>query len=133
MGVDSPGRVVFFSFPLDAVPESGPIPDNEVVLLRNALNFLAPGANGAASLTLDSPSYTVPDQVTVQLGDIELAGAGQAVVTFSASSATNIVPVTVRDVAPRFVSRISHAGREQHHRARPTARQQRGHHHRQLF
>jgi len=100
MGVDSPGRVVFFSFPLDAVPESGANPDNEVVLLRNALNFLAPGANGVASVTLDHPSYTVPDQVMVQLGDVALAGTGQAVITFSASSApNNLVAVTAREMS----------------------------------
>jgi hypothetical protein len=98
-GVDNPGRVVFFSFPLDAVPQTGPVPDNEVVLLRNALNFLAPGANGISSVTLDSPTYTVPDQVTVQLGDATLAGTGQAVVTFSASSATNRVAVTAHEMS----------------------------------
>jgi len=99
IGVDNPGRVVFFSFPLDAVPQTGPIPDNEVVLLRNALNFLAPGANGVAGVTLDNSVYTVPDQVTVQLGDVQLAGTGQAVVIFSASSATNLVAVTVHEMS----------------------------------
>jgi hypothetical protein len=38
-GVNSPGRVVFLSFPLDAVPETGPTPDNETALLLNVLKF----------------------------------------------------------------------------------------------
>jgi len=54
IGVDSPGRVVFLSFPLDAVPLSGSPPNNEAALLRGMLNFLAPGANGVGP----SPSIT---------------------------------------------------------------------------
>jgi hypothetical protein len=51
VGVDSPGRVVFLSFPLDTVPFSGSPPGNEVVLLKNAINFLLPGVNGAGLFT----------------------------------------------------------------------------------
>ena len=95
IGVDSPGRAVFLSFPLDAVPGSGTAPNNEVVLLRNILNFLAPGANGVGTIFLDNTVYTIPDQITVEVGDSDLAGAGQTTATFSTSSSTNHVPVTL--------------------------------------
>src|SRR5438046_10614649 len=37
-GRDSPGRVVFLSFPLDAVPETGGAPTNRSALLSNLLS-----------------------------------------------------------------------------------------------
>jgi hypothetical protein len=89
-GIDSPGRVVFLSFPLDAVPTSGTAPNNETVLLRNALNFLAPGANGAAAIFLDQTVYTSPDQVAVEVGDTRLIGAGQTSATLSTSSSNRL-------------------------------------------
>lgn len=96
-GMDSPGRAVFLSFPLDTVPASGTPPDNEVVLLRNSLNFLAPGASGVGTIFLDNTAYTVPDQITVQVGDSDLAGTGQTQATFSTSSSTNRVTVTLNE------------------------------------
>jgi subtilase family protein/thrombospondin type 3 repeat protein len=102
IGVDSPGRVVFLSFPLDAVPFSGPAPDNEVTLLRNVLNFLVPGANGVGSVFLDNTAYTVPDKVTVEVGDSDLAGSGQTQVIFSTSSSTKTATITLNE--------SSHAG-----------------------
>ena len=99
IGTDSPGRVVFLSFPLDTVPMNGTPPNNEVVLLRNILNFLAPGANGAGSVLLDKTTYTLPDQVTVEMADSDLTGAGHAQVTFSTSSSTNRVTVTLNETS----------------------------------
>ena len=96
-GLDSPGRVVFLSFPLDTVPAAGTPPNNEVVLLRNILKFLAPGANGVGTIFLDNTVYTAPDQVTVQVGDSDLAGTGQTQATFSTSSSTNRVTVTLNE------------------------------------
>ncbi len=99
IGTDSPGRVVFLSFPLDTVPMNGTSPNNEVVLLRNILNFLAPGANGAGSVFLDKTTYTLPDQVTVEMADSDLIGASHAQVTFSTSSSTNRVTVTLNETS----------------------------------
>ncbi len=96
-GLDSPGRVVFLSFPLDTVPATGTPPNNEVVLLQNILKFLAPGANGVGTIFLDNTVYTAPDQVTVQVGDSDLAGTGQTQATFSTSSSTNRVTVTLNE------------------------------------
>jgi hypothetical protein len=97
IGVDSPGRVVFLSFPLDAVPFGGTAPNNEVVLLQNALNFLVPGANGVGTVYLDNNVYTVPDQVIIEVGDSDLAGSGQTQVTVSTSSSANKVTLTLRE------------------------------------
>jgi len=97
VGVDSPGRVVFLSVPVDTVPTAGAAPNNETVLLRNILKFLAPGANGIGTISLDNSVYTVPDRVTVEVGDSDLAGTGQTTVTFSTSSATNRVTVTLAE------------------------------------
>ncbi len=97
IGLDSPGRVVFLSFPLDAIPAAGAAPDNETVLLRNALNFLLPGANGAGSIALEHNLYSIPDQVVVEVGDSDLAGTGSAQVSFSTSSSTNRATVTVSE------------------------------------
>jgi subtilisin family serine protease len=97
IGQDSPGRVVFLSFPLDVVPVAGTPPDNEVVLLRNILNFLVPGANGVGTIFLDNTIYTVPDQITVEVGDSDLTGTGQTQAIFSTSSATNQVTVTLNE------------------------------------
>ena len=95
IGVDSPGRVVFLSFPLDTVPFSGPAPGNEVALLNNIVRFLIPGVNGDGVVYLDNQFYSVPDKVIVELGDTDLIGATQPQVTFSTSSSTNRVTVAL--------------------------------------
>jgi len=101
IGSDSSGRVVFLSFPLDAVPVNETAPNDEVTLLRNILNFLAPGANGAGSVLLDKRTYTRPDQVTVEVGDLDLTGAGHAQVTFSSSSSATPVTLTLSETTHR--------------------------------
>jgi subtilisin family serine protease len=75
-GLDSAGRVVFLSFPLDAVPMNANGTNNRVQLLGNALRFLAPGYDDRATITLDSPAYTVPSLVTIEVDEHDLAGAG---------------------------------------------------------
>ena len=97
VGADSPGRVVFLSFPLDTVPMGGTAPDNEVVLLRRILNFLVPGANGVGTVHLNSALYTIPDQVVIEIGDSDLAGAGQTQAAFSTSSSTARVTVMLNE------------------------------------
>jgi len=94
VGVNSPGRVVFLSFPLDAVPT-----DVAVTLLQNATAFLVPSVDGQGSLWLDHAVYRTNGIVTVELGDAGLAGTGQATVTFTASSSTNQVAVTLNETA----------------------------------
>jgi len=59
-GQDSPGRVVFLPFPLDAVPETGVAPNNRATLLRNIVSFLVPGVNGRGTLPWIPPPTTSP-------------------------------------------------------------------------
>ena len=94
-GVDSPGRVVFMAFPFDSIPTNGPSPNNAVALLRSVVQFLAPGANGAGVVLLDNTIYTTNEVVTVEIGDSDLAGTGQATASFVASSRTNRTIVTL--------------------------------------
>ncbi|MEI9863316.1 MAG: hypothetical protein WDN00_01910 [Limisphaerales bacterium] len=69
IGTDSPGRVVFPFVPAGHGADDGTPPNNEVVLLRNILEFSRTGANGAGSVFLDKTTYTLPDQVTVEMAD----------------------------------------------------------------
>ncbi len=96
-GVDSPGRVVFLSFPLETIPADGVPPNTRAALLRNILQFLTPGVNGVGSITLNNPLYSIPDQVTVEVADSDLAGTGQAQVSFSTSSSTNRVTLLLNE------------------------------------
>ncbi len=104
IGVDSPGRIVFLSFPVDTMPQSGAAPNSEVTFFKNALNFLNPGANGIGSIFLDSSTYTIPDRVTVEVGDSDLIGAGHTQVTFSTSPA-NQVTITLNETVHRGLFR----------------------------
>ena len=97
VGVNSPGRVVFLSFPLETVPANGLPPNTEAALLRNILKFLTPGVNGVGSIVLNNYVYSVPDQITVEVGDTDLAGAGPAQVIFTTSSSTNRVTLPLNE------------------------------------
>ena len=94
-GVDSPGRVVFMGFPFDAVPTNGTAPNNAVVLMRNIVKFLAPGANGVGVVFLDDTVYTTNAVVTLEVGDSDLADTGQTTISCAASSRTNRTVVTL--------------------------------------
>lgn len=100
MGVDSPGRAVFMSFPFDAVPTSGPSStNNAVALLKNIIDFLAPGHDGKGMVRLDKTLYTTNTTVTVEVGDSDLIGTGQTTVTFSANNPVGSVTVTLNKTA----------------------------------
>ena len=96
-GLVSTGRVVFFSFPLDAVPAETPAPNNRAGLLRQALQFLAPGLGGFGTLAMNKTEYSVPDQVTVELADSDLAGQGQTTVQFSSTTDSVGLAVTLHE------------------------------------
>ncbi|HKQ38925.1 MAG TPA: S8 family serine peptidase [Verrucomicrobiae bacterium] len=94
-GRDAPGRVVFLSFPLDTIPATGPAPNNRTAVLRGVLQFLAPGYGGFATIAMDRSEYTLPDVITIELADSDLAGAGQATVNAYSDAFTTRVPVTL--------------------------------------
>ena len=82
-GEDSPGRVIFFSLPLDTIPFDTPDPSNRPNIVRDIVTFLAPGVNGLSTLELDRQAYSVPARVEVEVADSDLAGSGQLTVGVS--------------------------------------------------
>jgi hypothetical protein len=81
-GVDRPGRVVYLSFPLDAVPSGSGVGNNRAGLMRNILDFLVP-SEGGSTITLDRPVYTAPGVITVEVEDLDLPSAAAASVRAS--------------------------------------------------
>jgi hypothetical protein len=104
-GQDSPGRVVFLSFPLETVPTTGPAPNNRAHLLRNVMSFLAPAASGFSTIAMDRPSYTIPSQVTIEVADADLAGQGAAPVTVFSDSDSSGLTITLQETAQRGLFR----------------------------
>ncbi len=96
-GLDSSGRVVFLSFPIDTVSETDPAPNNRATLFRNLLQFLAPGAGGAGTIVLDRSEYTLPDVAIVEVADSDLSGAGQVTVEWYSQSHSNRVSVVAQE------------------------------------
>jgi len=100
VGQQAPGRLVFLSFPLDAVPAGDGVNDR-LNLMRNVVSFLVPGAAGLATVSLDSPAYTLPSVVTVDAADSQLAGQGTLTVTASTTTDTNGMPVSLHETTTR--------------------------------
>jgi len=84
-GGDGSGRVVFFSFPFDAIPADGDVPNNRVEILRRVLAFLAPGTSGLASLQLDREEYTLPARLIIEVSDRDLAASASVSVRVTSS------------------------------------------------
>jgi hypothetical protein len=97
-GVDLPGRVVFLSFPLDAVPLGSGVGNNRVGLLRNILNFLAPAAN-TSTLTLDSDVYSLPGRAVIEVEDNDLKGQGSVAVTVNSPQHANQLGLTLLETS----------------------------------
>ncbi len=93
VGKTGDGRLVFLSFPLEAVPTDGENPNNRATLLRNCLNFLAPGERGFGSITMDQGSYKIPAVVNIEVADSDLIGQRQ--ITVQVTSTTNPSGITL--------------------------------------
>ncbi len=106
IGRDLPARVVYLSFPLDAVPLGSGIGNNRAGLLNNILNFLVPVA-GSSSLALDSDIYSVPGRAVVEVQDLDLQNSGHTTITVRGPQQTNGVPVTLLETARRGLFRGS--------------------------
>ncbi|MHC1768284.1 MAG: choice-of-anchor J domain-containing protein [Verrucomicrobiia bacterium] len=106
-GQESAGRVVFLSFPFDTVPHTGDPPNTRATLLRNILTFLAPGSGGLGTINLDRYAYTLPDLITIDVGDSDPAGQGTITVQCFSTSATNGVAVTLTETARQGLFRGS--------------------------
>ncbi|HEX9831508.1 MAG TPA: choice-of-anchor J domain-containing protein, partial [Mycobacterium sp.] len=107
VGVDSPGRVVFLSFPFDAVPMNEPAPNNRTTLLQRILLFLAPGLNGQGSVAFNQSVYAVPSEATVEVADSDLEGLGQIAINVSSDTQTNGFALNLQETLRRGVFRGS--------------------------
>jgi hypothetical protein len=97
-GLDRTGRVVYLSFPLDAVSTTAPAPNNRATLMQRILNFLAPGQEGIGSITFDNTEYTLPSTVLIEVADSDLTGAGQVTVNVSSTSEPAGLVLTLSEV-----------------------------------
>jgi len=98
-GADSTGRVAFVSFPLDSIPEFGPPLGTRSSFLRRVFQFLAPGLDGVGTVALDQDSYRLPDLITIEVADTDLAALASATVQIHSSSFSNRVAVAVKPTA----------------------------------
>src|SRR6266850_2605004 len=87
-GQDGP-RVVYLSFPLDAVPDPGIAPNNRATLFRNIFSFLVPGFNGRGTVSFDSSAYNFPSFAQVEVGDSDLIGQSSTSATFYSTTQSN--------------------------------------------
>ncbi len=97
-GQTSTGRLVFFSFPFDAVPTADRGP-----LMTKILAYLAPGSRGSTDLLLDSPAYTLPSRAGIQLGDSGRAGQGSVSVTAGTDTQPGPIQLSLFETARRGV------------------------------
>ena len=104
-GQDSTGRVVFFSFPFDAIPESGSNGNQRATVVRRVMQFLIPGLDGIGSIALDRDEYAIPDAVTIEVADLDLAGTNQIAVNVFSDSVTNRIPITLTETMHRGLFR----------------------------
>ncbi|HLP78419.1 MAG TPA: fibronectin type III domain-containing protein, partial [Candidatus Paceibacterota bacterium] len=102
IGKSAPGRLVLFSFPLDAVPLDSSV-NGRANLLKNVLSFLAPGASALADITLSSPAYSIPAQVAVEVGDSDQAGKGTLSISAYTTTQTNRIAIVLSESATRGV------------------------------
>jgi hypothetical protein len=93
-GVDLPGRVVFLSFPLDAVPSGSGVGNNRAGLLRNVLNFLAPAPN-TSTVTLDSDVYSLPGRALIEVEDPDRGDEASVAVTVGSPQHASRMAVTL--------------------------------------
>lgn len=77
-GQDSTGRVVFISFPLDAIPMNDLAPNDRASFLRRVIQFLVPGLDGLATISLNREAYRLPDLAVVEIADSDLVGQTNA-------------------------------------------------------
>ncbi len=98
IGQQAPGRLILFTFPLDAVPMGGGTNDR-VQLMRNVLAFLAPGASGVGTVALNSSAYGLPGVATVEVGDSDLAGQGTLSVTALTTTQPAGLSVTLHETS----------------------------------
>lgn len=104
-GQDGTGRVVFLSIPLEAVSESQAGINYRALLLRRIVAFLVPDSDGAQSIALNSPVYSLPAYMTIEVVDYSRSSAGQIVVEAYSDLDTNGLAVTLAETTQPSVFR----------------------------
>ena len=99
-GKEAAGRLVFLSFPLDAVPTTGTT-NNRTEFLRNILEFLVPGFEGRATIAIDQAAYSIPNPVVIQVDDADLAGSGSLNVIYSSTTQSNAATFALTETPRR--------------------------------
>jgi hypothetical protein len=97
-GEDSAGRVIFASFPLDALAESG-TPDGRSGVLLRMLRFLLPGLKGEGTIAFQRSRYRLPDSITVEVADSDLAGQGSMAIDISSTTVPAPIAMTLRETS----------------------------------
>jgi hypothetical protein len=87
------GRVVFYSFPFEAVPLATAAPHNRATLLANALRFLTPELAPGGAVAFGQSAYTVPGDVVLEVLDSGRSGQGTAVATVANGATQVAVPL----------------------------------------
>lgn len=105
VGVDSPGRIVFLSFPFDTIPMNVPAPDNRTTLLNRVLLFLAPGLNGKGAVAFSQSAYSVPSEATVEVADSDLEGLGQITINLTSTTQPSPMILNLQETIRRGVFR----------------------------
>lgn len=93
------GKIVFLSFPFDAVPNTGEVHNSRSALLRKVLAFLAPGLGGLGTITIDRSAYTLPDLITIEVADSDLVGKDRTMVNCFSPSMPEGVAVPLSPTA----------------------------------
>lgn len=66
------GRVVFLSFPIDAIPMTGDSPNNRTEIFRRIIQFLLPGIDGHANIAFSEAAYSIPSSGILEIADSDL-------------------------------------------------------------
>jgi Subtilase family/Bacterial TSP3 repeat len=103
----SDGRVIFWSFALEAVPTDGAAPDNLASMLASAVRFLTPGLASGATLAFDQPEYTLPSSALIEINDAAQPKTNTVIVTLTAGTTTNTVTLYPAPVAGLFQGRLA--------------------------
>ncbi|HVV01188.1 MAG TPA: S8 family serine peptidase [Verrucomicrobiae bacterium] len=98
VGHTAPGRLVLFTFPLDAAPMGDGVNDR-ANLVKNVLSFLAPGSIGESTIGLNSSAYPLPATISVEVGDSDMAGQGSINVTAYSTTESSGLPLTLQETS----------------------------------
>ncbi len=91
------GRVVFLSCAFESIPDAGDAPNNRISILQDAIRFLVPTVASGATVALDQPAYTLPQNALVEVTDGSQTNASVTVtIVTPRQTSTLSLPATVR-------------------------------------